>query len=245
MTSNRDSFLQRIRDAVKAGNRPGAAPALEPRGATGYQGAGTDPLATFCEAFRNAGGQPYIVADTGAAVERVLQIVQEKAAHKVLLGRGEVLDSLDLRSRLAGAGLEVFLASRERKRPEEAPHAALPPVAYAPGSPRDEFFAAEVGISGADYLVAETGSIIALARPDEPRSLSLLPPVHIVVATRAALLPDLFDLFAALGAEPGAVPNVPSCLTIITGPSKTGDIELKLVTGVHGPGEVHAVLVSS
>jgi L-lactate utilization protein LutC len=221
MTSNRDSFLQRIRDAVKAGNHPGAAPALEARGNTGYQGAGADPLATFCEAFRNAGGQPYVVADAAAAVERVLQIVHEKAARKVLLGRGEVLDKLDLRTRLAGAGLDVFLAGRER----------------------DEFFAADVGISGADYLVAETGSIIALARPDEPRSLSLLPPVHIVVATRAALLPDLFDLFAALGAEPGAVPNVPSCLTIITGPSKTGDIELKLVTGVHGPGEVHAVLV--
>src|SRR5262249_41926807 len=96
----------------------------------------------------------------------------------------------------------------------------------------------DVGISGAEYLIAETGSVIAAARADEPRSLSLLPPLHIVIAERAQLLDDLFDLF-----ERHDPAELPSCLTIITGPSKTGDIELRVVAGVHGPGELHVVLI--
>jgi L-lactate dehydrogenase complex protein LldG len=101
------------------------------------------------------------------------------------------------------------------------------------------YFAADIGISGVDFLIAETGSIVVQAKKDDPRSVSLLPPVHIAVAERSQLLPDLFDLFAQLNAR-----EMPSCLTLITGPSKTGDIELRLVTGVHGPGVVHVVLIS-
>ena len=91
--------------------------------------------------------------------------------------------------------------------------------------------------AGADWLVAETGTLALEARPEQPRSLTLLPPVHIAVVPRSRLVGDLFDLFAAQRA-------LPSCLSLITGPSKTGDIELRLVTGVHGPGEVHVVLVA-
>jgi len=66
-----------------------------------------------------------------------------------------------------------------------------------------------------------------------------LPPVHVVLAKRETLVAALFDLF-----QPGKWPKAPpSCVALITGPSKTGDIELRLVTGVHGPGEVHAILV--
>ena len=83
---------------------------------------------------------------------------------------------------------------------------------------------------------------VFLAGPEEARSLSLLSPVHVVVAHRDQLLPDIFDLF-----EPEVLSKdrLSSCLTLVTGPSKTGDIELRLVTGVHGPGEVHVVLIAS
>jgi L-lactate dehydrogenase complex protein LldG len=114
----------------------------------------------------------------------------------------------------------------------------------APATSRDAFFAADLGISGVDHLIAETGSIALLTQPREPRSLSLLPPIHIAVAETSQLLPDLFDLFEpALWQQRSG--GVPSCLSLITGPSKTGDIELRLVTGVHGPGEVHVVLVGT
>ncbi|HLJ95559.1 MAG TPA: lactate utilization protein, partial [Gemmataceae bacterium] len=106
---------------------------------------------------------------------------------------------------------------------------------------RDPLFASDLGISVPDFLIAETGTIVLRARPDEPRSVSLLPPVHVVVAERAHLVPDLFDLFE--NQAPSGIPRLPSCLTLITGPSKTGDIELRLVTGVHGPGDVHVFLI--
>ena len=103
---------------------------------------------------------------------------------------------------------------------------------------REAFFAADVGVSGADYLIAETGTVVLATRPDQPRSLSLLPPAHVVVAHAGQIIPDLFDL-------PGLIEEPPACLSLITGPSKTGDIELRLVTGVHGPGELHVVLLTT
>jgi L-lactate dehydrogenase complex protein LldG len=105
---------------------------------------------------------------------------------------------------------------------------------------RESFFAAEIGISGVDYLVAETGTVVLHSGPDQPRSLSLLPPVHIAIAERKQLVPDLFDLFPSSNEQ---ARTLPSCITFITGPSKTGDIELRLVTGVHGPGEIHVILI--
>jgi L-lactate dehydrogenase complex protein LldG len=172
-----------------------------------------------------AGGVLHLVSDGAAAEAMVLELVGAKAARKALVGRGTVLDRLGLPERLRAAGVEVAMAD------------ALPP-----GGECDTLFAADIGISGVDYLVAETGSVVVLAKPDDPRSLSLLPPVHVAVADRSQLLPDLFDLFAVLGRDT-ASGAMPSGLSIITGPSKTGDIELRLVTGVHGPGEVHVIFI--
>jgi L-lactate dehydrogenase complex protein LldG len=95
---------------------------------------------------------------------------------------------------------------------------------------------ADVGVSRALYGLADTGSVVLAAGPDEPRARSLLPPVHVTILETARILPGLPDLFAALGTE------LPSAVAIITGPSRTADIEQKLVIGAHGPGEVHIVL---
>src|SRR5437773_2609246 len=215
MTSSRERFLERVREAVEAGSRAGDTAALAARGQTGYQGAGPDPVARFCGECTAAGGFPYVVPDRTAASAKVIELVQAKAVRRALLGRGSFLDSLELSGPLAGRGVEVTRVD-----------------ALAPASSRDPFFAADLGISGVDYLIAETGSVALFARPTEPRSLSLLPPVHIAVAEGAQLLPDLFDLFSILSRQGQAhqLSSMPSCLSLITGPSKTGDIELRLVT---------------
>jgi L-lactate utilization protein LutC len=224
VTSARDAFLQRVREAVAAGNRAGAAP-LPERGSVGYQGAGPDPAARFSAELTAAGGHAHRAANPADAARQVLGLVEAAPGRRVLLGRGPLLDRLALADPLRARGREVVAVD------------ALPPAAA-----RDAFFAADVGITGVAYLIAETGTLVMLSGPDAPRSPSLLPPVHIAVAGTDQLLPDLFDLFAP-HLWPGGAP--PSNITLITGPSKTGDIELRLVTGVHGPGEVHVVLVGS
>lgn len=222
MNPAREQMLQRIREAVIEGNRAGGSPTLPERGSVGYQGAGVDPVARFREEFSAAGGRLHVVADRAAAVQVVVDLVRARAIRRVLLGRGDVVEALALTEPLRALGAEVVEAGT------------------AAAENRQELFQAELGLTGVDYLIAETGSVVLTSRPEQPRLLSLLPPLHIAVAERRQLLPDLFDLFTACeaGRDDG-----PACLTIITGPSKTGDIELRLVTGVHGPGEVHVILI--
>jgi L-lactate dehydrogenase complex protein LldG len=223
---SREAFLQRVRQAVAEGNRAGGAPPLPTRGDIGYQGAGDNPVERFRIELLAAGGALHVVPNVAAAADKVLELVTAKSARQVLLGRGAVLDRLGVAERLRALGAETALVD-----------------SLAENEVRSTFFAAEIGISGVAYLIAETGTVVVRTAADEPRSLSLLPPVHIAVADRSQLLPDLFDLFTILERERSSV--LPSCVTLITGPSKTGDIELKLVTGVHGPGEVHVVLIDS
>lgn len=224
MTSEREHFLEQVRRAVREGNRSGSAAPLPERGSVGYQGARSDPLARFCSELTAAGGQTHVVTDRDSARKLLLTLIHERTVRKVLLGREPFLDSLELAEALRNEGIEVAAVDR-----------------LTDANRREQFFAAELGITGVDYLIAETGSVALRTRPDQPRAVSLLPPIHVAVAHRGQVVADLFDLFETrLGVSQD---GLPASLSLITGPSKTGDIELRLVTGVHGPGEIHVILV--
>jgi L-lactate dehydrogenase complex protein LldG len=98
---------------------------------------------------------------------------------------------------------------------------------------------AEIGISSADFALADTGSLVFLSGSRESRLISLLPPVHIAIIGVDQILGGLEDLFARVPL-PAAES---SSMVLITGPSRTGDIEMRLVRGVHGPGEIVVVTV--
>lgn len=98
---------------------------------------------------------------------------------------------------------------------------------------------ADVGITSADYALAETGTLVMLSGPKEARLISLLPLVHIAVFPRSRMLANLDELLAIL---PNPAEQT-SSMVLITGPSRTADIEQILVRGVHGPGEIYAVIV--
>ena len=95
---------------------------------------------------------------------------------------------------------------------------------------------ADVGLSGAEAALAETGTLVVSSGSGKSRMVTLLPPLHLALVPRARLLPDLF---AWASARKGAMP---ANRVFISGPSKTADIEFTLTLGVHGPGRVVVVL---
>jgi L-lactate dehydrogenase complex protein LldG len=104
---------------------------------------------------------------------------------------------------------------------------------------RELCISAGVGITSADYALAETGTLVMLSSVAEARMISLLPPAHIAVVPRARVLTGLDELFSILPHPAEAT----SSMVTITGPSRTADIEQILVRGVHGPGEFTVVVV--
>jgi L-lactate utilization protein LutC len=99
-------------------------------------------------------------------------------------------------------------------------------------SPHQPVATTEVGITSADYALADTGSLVIFT---EPRLLSLLPPCHIAVIEESQIVASLDDVFR--------LHPVPGSMVVITGPSRTADIEMRLVRGVHGPGEIHVIII--
>jgi L-lactate utilization protein LutC len=97
----------------------------------------------------------------------------------------------------------------------------------------------DVGITSADYALADTGTLVMLAGPREARMISLLPPAHIAVVPRERILTGLDELLSVLPNPAEAT----SSMVLITGPSRTADIEQILVRGVHGPGQITVVVV--
>jgi L-lactate dehydrogenase complex protein LldG len=98
---------------------------------------------------------------------------------------------------------------------------------------------ADVGINFADYALADTGSLVFLTESHQSRLISLLPAVHIAIVARKNILSGLDELYTLV---PQPAVNS-SSMVIVTGPSRTADIEMRLVRGVHGPGEVHVIIV--
>lgn len=96
-----------------------------------------------------------------------------------------------------------------------------------------ELEACAAGISECDALVAQTGSVLVTSRSAGGRGLSVLPPHHVVLARREQLVTDLPAAFALL--KKNYADNYPSMISLVTGPSRTGDIERILVLGAHGP----------
>lgn len=99
-----------------------------------------------------------------------------------------------------------------------------------------------VGITGCFCAIAETGSLMLLSGPDTFASAALLPETHIAVVPVSRIVTDLEDAFALVRAERGELPRATN---IISGPSRTGDIEQTIVLGAHGPYRVHVILVDA
>ena len=142
--------------------------------------------------------------------------------------------ALDLRATLEPAGLLVTAAPPGGGESVRLAH-------------REAAAGAQIGVTGVDWALAETGTLILVSGSGRPRSTSLLPDTHVAVFGKGHLLESLEQLgimLEALHADPARSPSG-AMISFITGPSRTADIELTLTRGVHGPKEVHAVFVEA
>lgn len=99
----------------------------------------------------------------------------------------------------------------------------------------------DASITGCEYLVARTGSLVMSAAEESGRTTSVYAPVHICIARTSQLVYDIRDALQSVKEKYGN--RLPSLITFASGPSRTADIEKTLVTGVHGPKEVYCFLI--
>ena len=112
-------------------------------------------------------------------------------------------------------------------------------VDAGPAQPADE-----VSLSCAFAGVAETGTLILISGPDNPTTLNFLPETHIVVLPKSAVTGSYEDVWDSLRARFGEG-EMPRTVNMITGPSRTGDIEQRIELGAHGPRRLHIILVDA
>ncbi len=108
-------------------------------------------------------------------------------------------------------------------------------------SDEDSLKQLSVGITGCEFLIARLGSIMVSSKTS--RRLNVYPEIHVVIAYANQLVDDLKDAFVAVQTKYSG--KLPSLLSVITGPSRTADIEKTLVMGAHGPRELFLILVET
>jgi L-lactate utilization protein LutC len=195
--------------------------------------------------IRPAPEHPRLVAPTVPPHERAerFRAVLEGVGGHVHRARGERETLERVRSILAQAGARRLLVSDAASAAALA--RGLPPELrrLAPRDPREALLEADAGLTGAQWGIAESGTLVLESGQEQHRLASLLPPLHVALLPVARLLGTIGEALEALHPVAGA----PSARTItfITGPSRTADIELELVVGVHGPKHLHVVLLEN
>ncbi|GIX47486.1 MAG: hypothetical protein KatS3mg131_1697 [Candidatus Tectimicrobiota bacterium] len=236
--AEQSAFLARVRQALHRdhGAAPGvprAAPSELHAAAAALQqqlaGQRDTLLARLQHEVQAAGGKAVRVASPAEATAYITRLAQDKGAKRVVRWPAALLETLEVDAALAHCGIDVRVAPLVSEA-DEATLAAQRQVW------RQWLAEADLGLSGVDYAIAETGTLALTARPGQLRGVSLLPPVHVAVVEAAQVVPTLADCLLLLRArEPEVQQALTSCVSFITGPSRSGDIELTLTIGVHGP----------
>lgn len=235
---SREAFLNRVRVALRSGRPPTVAPHTPPNGdvnggALSVAAATANLIEQFAEAFQAVGGQLHRAASSTEVVAQVVEIARNREAHSIVVTRHpEVIAVLPA---LPASGAQVTVVG--------FPSGETPTRAQRDAQ-RAVMAQADMVVSGADYAIADTGTLVMVAGSHNPRAATLLPPVHVAVLDPNSLLPSLADFVGHFKADHLHTGHLDvSGVTFISGPSRTGDIEQTLSVGVHGPGEVHVILL--
>jgi L-lactate dehydrogenase complex protein LldG len=222
---SRAEFLESIRHRTQAGRyKPTNAPdvAWTRRGEPRESDPVEDPPGRFIEELEALGGHGRRVGNLGEAREYVLDLARERDAKLLVRWDVELLEELGVDEPLGEAGVEAVVWRELADFREVAGKA-------------------DIGLSTAEWAIAETGTLVLEHGPGKGRTVTLLPPTYVAVVPVERLLrtvPEAIEKYA--GGEAG---GLPANVCFHTGPSRSGDIEMSLFIGMHGPGDVHVILV--
>lgn len=226
----RKRILARLRRAV---SRPGPGRSVHAGSVAGFENAG-DPIRYASRPLPPSDRSP---AERLERLKRLLEamhaevhLVPESGWREAL---GDYLRRREFRTVLYGPGSEVGEATRAACAGGDAPEAV--PYAEPVETFKERLFVEiDAGVTSARSAIAENGALVLWPDEREPRLMSLVPPVHIAVLRDA----DIHDTFAETVETEGWADGMPTNALLISGPSKTADIELVLAFGVHGPKEL-------
>lgn len=250
--SNQDRFLQNIRQALGREMPAQASGIAESETSIGSAGEvpsrSREQKLTLVDTLQAAARELQINAltcrDPEAAAQEIVSIVQatqpaDQSGPTVAAWNHPLINSLDLGPLLAHQGWEFFQTDLPP---------GLSPIEQKQHKTRlrERICASAVGLTSADYCLADTATLVMPAKANQARSVSLVPSTHIALIHLDQLLLDLHELFAVLKQIPGQGPgglNRPY-MNLISGPSKTADIEMSMVYGVHGPRTLHLLILT-
>ena len=186
----------------------------------------------FESELQNLGCNAYRASSLSELEVILCSILKHIQARSVVLSRNPILNQLQISKMIGAQGIEVSLwLSGPAERPEG-------------NSYREDCFAADAGITGADFALAETGSLVLTSLTEGSQLASLAPPVHIALYRRSQIRATLDEVLENLPVSRDLErPSPARSAVFITGTSRTADIEQVLIRGVHGPRSVHAILV--
>jgi len=168
----------------------------------------------FLDELKKLSGFGQRLAPSGIP-QALRDLVSENNIHKAMVWNTPHLQQLQIADQVASLGVEI-----------------VSPTADAlTGTRKHEIAKCDLGITEADYLLPETGTIVLHSSAEMPRAVSLAPRIHLAIVRPEMLRPDMHQVFAE-----GKDDNY---LVFITGPSRTADIELTTTLGVHGPKELY------
>jgi len=194
-------------------------------------------LPTFEAELEKVGGKAYRASSVDELYNLLRAIVGPCHTACLILSRNPLLARLNLRRELHSWAKKLTIW------PEDT---GCTMAGATDGS--DDFkqasFSASVGITGVDFALAETGSLVLSSLTEGSQLVSLAPPVHVALYQRHQLVGSLDEILEKLpiSLTPGS-PSPARSVVFITGTSRTADIEQILIRGVHGPRELHVILV--
>ena len=220
----------------RPGNRPGR-PQLDPLQLPelGHVMPSTGPeelISKFVSEFERVSTKVWR-AKNFADLDTVLaELVQGSQSGSAVISRNPLLKKVNLTDRLKILGVEARVWPESPVSPE------------AERLFRNACFAAPLGFTGADFGLAETGSLVVSSLTEGAQLASLAPPVHVALVLESQIVASLEEALAGVAVSRDLQsPSPGRSVVFITGTSRTADIEQIVVRGVHGPQQVHAILI--